>query len=745
MSKLEEMDLRRKPVALSGVALAIMSCQTLGIVYSDLGTSPLYTLNGIWPASGPTPSTEDVIGGCSAIFWALTIVPLLKYVCICLRFGTGEGEGGTFALFQGLFPKHEADICDHNGCECSNIRGRTWLDKMKWPLCIWSLFGTALTLSDGIFTPAVSVTSAVGGIAVVKPSVMSDITPISIAFLIALFLVQRFGTARISAAFSPVTFLWLALLAATGIMNISKHPGIFRAVDPSRAVMWFVRTNKYDYLAGVLLALTGSEVMFANLGQFNALSIQISFTLFVYPCLVLAYLGQGARIITDGDAVMSNIFFKTIPGEQGAPFYWIIFVVSILTTIIASQTLITASFSLTQQLMNFKSLPPIKLKYTNDLVQGQVYVPAANYLLGIATIIVVAAFKDLAAMSNAYGFAVATVFIVTSSLISIQIFCVKRKPLVLSIAFFCFFVFFDGLFWGAALTKIPHGAWVPLSIGSALTILMVFWTWARNLEEEFDGTNRRALSDFLIPAPSTSASIGEPRASSDDESDSVSMGIPLRRVSVSHRRPSIKSDADGRKPTGSLTFVDDVTHTELELARTPTCALFHKSSSGNSVPHAFYAFVRQLTALPQLVVFLSVKTVPLAHVDPENRYIITTAPSIQGFYSVTYCLGFRDDFNPCTDDIIKYISELEARANPANAIRAIAETKWIASRTTHIIPHYYFINSPLEGGTISKLLNVVRFVMIEEVYRRLTTMFPETDNWAIDNEDVLRIGVNAAI
>lgn len=765
--------MKRRPVKRAGMALAVMCFQTLGIIYSDIGTSPLYVLNGIWSYSPPAPQEDDVIGGLSAIIWSLTILPLIKYTVICLQFGTEEGEGGTFALLQGLFPKKDTDEEDRTltydstraKSSFDSVRGSRFLRTFKWPLTVWSLFGTALTLSDGIFTPAVSVTSAVGGIAVAKPSVLNDVTPIAIAFLVALFLVQRFGTKQITAVFAPITFLWLMLLAVTGIYNISKHPGVFRAIDPSRAVMWFVRTKDYDALAGVLLAVTGCEAMFANLGQFNALSIQLSFSFFVYPSLCLAYLGQGARLIVDGDAIMSNIFFSTIPGPTGGPLYWIVFTVSILATLIASQALITATFSLIQQLVNYKSLPPIHLVYTNGDVQGQVYVPAANYILGIATIIIVGVFKDLGAMTNAYGFAVATVMIVTSSFLAIQIFCVKRLPLVLAIAFFFFFVFFDGLFWGASLKKVPHGAWVPLMIGSALTMLMVFWTWARGLEADFDGMNRKNPRHFLVsrpPSRRTAPTSGMARSTSKSASASRDhFPSPI----AEEANPSIEElQAEGiqlptlpRRPGSTveegipgsniddLVFVDEKSGEEIEVVRIPTAAVFHKITAGKGVPHAFYGFIKQMPALPRLVIFLSVKLMPIAHVDPEDRFFVTKVRSIRGFYGVTYHIGFRDKFNPLTEEMVQLVAELEARANPSDSISIISELKHISSRLSHIVPHYYVISKQVDAGWATNFVNPVRRFLIESIYRRLATMFPDTANWTLDNEDILRVGVNAHI
>ncbi|KAG8720565.1 hypothetical protein FRC08_018842 [Ceratobasidium sp. 394] len=743
---------RRKALKVGGSALLALTFQTLGIIYSDIGTSPLYVLNGLWPAAGPLPSEEDVLGGISAIVWSLTLVPLLKYVGFALSFGTGEGEGGTFALFHGLFPpnfisddedrslthdstyKFKYDTPGASSASSSSRLGKnSWL---KWWLLPWTLFGTALCIADGVFTPAVSVTSAVGGIAIAKPDVSNKIVPISIAFLIVLFLVQRFGTAKIGKAFAPVTLVWLLLLATTGIANITRHPGIFRAFDPSRAVLMFVRTGQYDILAGVLLAVTGCEAMFANLGQFNKTSIRLSFVFITYPALVLAYLGQGARLIADREAVFNNVFYQTIPGPTGGPLYWIMFIFAILATLIASQAMITAAFSLTQQLINLRSFPPLLMKYTSETVQGQVYVPAVNWSIALGCIVVVAAFKDLAALTNAYGFAVATVMIVTTSLLAIQIPFVKRLPAILGVAFFVFFGFIDGLFWGASLRKVPHGAWVPLMIGSVLMIIMWFWTWAKGLEDEFDGANRRNLRHFIM----------------------------LDTIDPNEKGPTpapvLPSDATQSK-NQEITFVDDqlATQEELEdeklglyllsdtkerrpLPRVETTAVFHKLSAGKGVPHAFYAFLRQWPALPRVVIFLSVRIMPTARVPPEDRYVVSRVRSLPGFFGVTYFKGFRDDFQVQIDDIIEKLYDLERRAAGDVAAEQLREASKV---TTHIVPSYYVVSRPVQMGILSPVFDWVRATLVEGFYRRMSTMFPETANWLGSADEIIRVGVNAVI
>lgn len=740
--------LRRRPVSLSGGALLFMCYQTLGVIYSDIGTSPLYVLNGIWPSTGPFPPKEDIIGGLSAIIWSLTILPLIKYTLISLRFGTEEGEGGTFALRQGLYPIPETEDDDRTLTSDSGVtkswqhtsRGRDFLTRFKWPLYFWCFFGTSLTLSDGIFTPAVSVTSAVGGLAVAKPSVINKITPISIGFLIALFLVQRFGTARLTSVFAPITFVWLALLGSTGIANITHYPGVFRAIDPSRAIMWFVRTKQYDQLAGVLLAVTGCEAMFANLGQFNALSIQLSFGCFVYPSLVLAYLGQGSRLIVDKESVFSNVFYQTVPGTHNGPLYWIVYVFSILATLIASQAMITATFSLSQQLINMKSFPSLRLVYTSSKVQGQIYVPAANYALGLATIIVVAVFKNLGNLTNAYGFAVATVMIVTTSFLAIQIYCLKHLPLAFAIAFFIVFGFFDGLFFGASLRKVTHGAWVPLTIGSALTIVMLFWTWAKGLEDEFDGKNRRNPRHFILNSknlPKTVTQIDPPNMERDrfEKCDDDPTEVDV----------TADTDIDEEEEKGRLRFFNYNTQMTTDLARIPSCAIFHKLTAGRGVPHSFYAFIKHLPALPRVVIFLSVRVVPVAYLSQEDAYSVTRVRSIPGFYGVVYRVGFRDDFNPSIKEIMRLVCDLEARADPENAKRNIRELRDASNNTTHIIPNYVVVSKPVDAGWATPFISYVRAFLIEEIYQRLATMFPETANWTLKRDDILRVGVMAPI
>ncbi|EKM57720.1 uncharacterized protein PHACADRAFT_251527 [Phanerochaete carnosa HHB-10118-sp] len=734
-------------------ALLTLSFQTLGIIYSDIGTSPLYTLNGLWPADGPVPPTEDVIGGISAIIWALTLLPLCKYVFICLRFGTTEGEGGTFALFQGLFPP-ELDYTDDDSLLNSSdekasevspspsmicARQVTTPPKLRLPLFVWCLFGTALTLADGVFTPAVSVTSAVAGIGVAKPSINSDVAPISIALLIVLFLFQFRGTSQIGFLFAPVTFIWLILLAVTGIINTVSYPGIFRAFDPSRAILLFVRTRDYDILAGVLLALTGCEAMFASLGHFNMLSIQLSFSLFVYPSIVLAYLGQGARLIVDGEAVLFNLFYATIPGSTNGPLYWIMFVLGILATFIASQTLITAAFSLVQQMIKNHVLPPLRVVHTSSKIKGQIYIPAINWTLMIVTVIVVGTFRNSTNLSNAYGFSVATVMFSTTILIAIQMRFVKHLPIIVALAFFLVFGFLDGLFWGAALKKIPEGAYVPLIIGSICMLIMLFWSWARGLEDAFDGNHRSDLQHVIVRQQLQTAT---------SEYDAPEIGYEHRQEDRFNDGSSESEKyyiCDPEDRIVSTILPSKEYNALLQLARLPTCAVFHRMTSGKGVPHSFAAFIRQWPALPRVVIFLSVHVMSVAYVEPGERYTLRKVPSVRGFYTAIYRLGYRETFSVKVDNFIDTICALEAREDPVNSAATIAEVQAAAKRVTHIAPHYVVSSRSLGSSRFMRAVSWIRKVLIEDIYRRLATMFPDTDGWLGSADEIIHVGVNATL
>jgi len=486
--------------------LLVTTFAAIGIIYGDIGTSPLYVLNGIFPSSGPPPSPEDAMGAISAIIWTLTAVPLIKYSLIALEFGTGEGEGGPFALFAQMYPAEkegsELALPSIHSVEGVFTAGATSFLARPWVkpvIKIITLFAVALIMSDGILTPAVSVTSAISGIAIPVPSLdSSSITGISIAILVMIFGSQRFGTNLLALSFAPIVSIWLMLITGIGIYNITLHPAVFRALDPSRAIMFFVRTKSISPLSGILLSITGVEALFANLGQFSKGAIRLSFIFVVYPALILAYLGQGAALITQGPDVVKNIFYRSIPGGQGGALWWITWSFALLAAIVASQAMITASFSLIQQMVGLKSFPPVRIVHTSDSSRGQIYAPVVNFLLLIGTVGVTAGFGADESLNSAYGFAVSGVLITTTFLMTMVMIHVKGLPVWLSLLFFALAGFIDSLFFAASLQKIPHGAWFTLSLACLIGLFLLFWTWAKGLEDAFDAAHRVKLGQLLV-------------------------------------------------------------------------------------------------------------------------------------------------------------------------------------------------------------------------------------------------------
>ncbi|CAG8558828.1 4368_t:CDS:10 [Acaulospora colombiana] len=399
-----------------------LAFQSIGVIYGDIGTSPLYVYTGIFPDPTKPPSAEDTLGALSLIIWSLTIVPLLKYVFIILR-ADDHGEGGTFALYSllsrysGLSIRGENRIDDLTITnydaisvqsatkEQPNFIKRSRL--LQRILIVVVLFGTSLVISDGLLTPAISVISAVEGIAIPAPVKRCNTLPQNIsrnsAILIVLFLGQRLGTQRVGVLFAPIVSLWFISLASIGIWNISKYPSVLKAYNPYYAIDYFIRngSDSFQVLGGVLLAITGVEAMFADLGHFNRTAIQISFPCFTYPPLILAYCGQAARLTLD-PTIISNTFWNSLPDING-PTYWISFVLATLATIIASQAMISATFSLLHQAMQLDCFPRVKVIHTSEKVAGQIYVPEINYLLMIGIVLVVIVAQTAANLTIAYG------------------------------------------------------------------------------------------------------------------------------------------------------------------------------------------------------------------------------------------------------------------------------------------------------------------------------------------------------
>lgn len=443
------------PQAPQGRYLTALTLAALGVVYGDIGTSPLYAVREVFiPAHGVPPTPANVLGVLSLVFWSLILIISVKYLGFVLR-ADNQGEGGILAL-AALVTRGEG-------------RSHRYL-------LLLGLFGTALVYGDGMITPAISVLSAVEGLNVATPWFEPYIEPITIVLLIGLFSLQRRGTAGIGRLFGPVTLVWFATLAALGIYNIGKAPGVVAAVNPLYAWHLFA-TNGFQslwVLGSVFLVVTGGEALYADMGHFGRRPIRLAWFAIVLPALLLNYFGQGALLIDDPSAVV-NPFYRMAPAWALYPLVGI----ATTATIIASQALITGAFSLTMQAMQLGYAPRMQVEHTSAAEYGQIYVPGINWSLMIACIALVLGFQSSSNLAAAYGLAVTTTMVVTTLLF----FVVARERWrwgLLGAGFAAsLFLVIDLAYWGANLLKIPHGGWFPLVVGAVIFSLLTTWKRGR--------------------------------------------------------------------------------------------------------------------------------------------------------------------------------------------------------------------------------------------------------------------------
>ncbi len=442
-------------------SLLYLSLGALGVVYGDIGTSPLYAFRESFHHTyGIEPRPENVLGILSLIFWVLIIIISIKYLIFVMR-ADNQGEGGILALTSLIMP-----------------RGESRQLSRKRILVLLGLFGTALLYGDGVITPAISVLSAVEGLEIATPYFKPYIVPITVTILVALFLFQRRGTAGIGKIFGPIMLLWFFTLAALGIYWIIQHPTVLVAANPRYAVEFFMRNGWQGFwvLGSIFLVVTGGEALYADMGHFGKAPIRVAWFTVVLPGLLLNYFGQGALLLERPDAV-GNPFYQMAPGWALFPLV----IIATLATIIASQALITGAFSLTMQAIQLGYLPRLTIEHTSSEERGQIYIPEINWLLMIACITLVLAFQSSSNLAAAYGVAVTTTMLITT----ILLFVVERElwkwPLPAALFFTALFLTIDLAFWVANVVKIPSGGWLPLAIGLIGFTLMTTWKRGREI------------------------------------------------------------------------------------------------------------------------------------------------------------------------------------------------------------------------------------------------------------------------
>ncbi|KAJ8630390.1 hypothetical protein MRB53_023713 [Persea americana] len=584
-----------------------LAYQSLGVVYGDLSTSPLYVYKSTFAEDIQHSETnEEIYGVLSFVFWTLTLVPLLKYVFIVLR-ADDNGEGGTFALYS-LLCRHarvsflpNCQVADEalseykkDGCGSQRpdtgvgARVRTILEKhrvLQRVLLILALIGACMVIGDGVLTPAISVFSAVSGLelSMSKEHHKYVEVPVACIILVCLFALQHYGTHRVGVMFAPIVITWLLCISAIGVYNICYwNPHVYQALSPYYMYKFLKKTQRGGWmsLGGILLCITGSEAMFADLGHFSQLSIKIAFTSVVYPSLILAYMGQAAYL-SQHHNIESDYrigFYVSVPER----IRWPVLAIAILAAVVGSQAIITGTFSIIKQCSALGCFPRVKIIHTSSKIHGQIYIPEINWILMILCLAVTVGFRDTKRMGNASGLAVITVMLVTTCLMSLVIVLCWHRSVFLAICFIFFFGSIEALYFSASLIKFREGAWVPIALALIFMLLMYVWHYGTIKKYEFDVQNKVSINWLLSLGPS----LGIVRV----------QGIGL-------------------------------IHTELV----------------SGIPAIFSHFVTNLPAFHQVLVFLCIKSVPVPHVQSKERFLVgRIGPKEYRLYRCIVRYGYRD-------------------------------------------------------------------------------------------------------
>ena len=543
-----------------GKRLAVLSLAALGVVYGDIGTSPLYAIRESFHESYAMPvQTANVLGVLSLIFWSLVLVVSIKYLVFILR-ADNEGEGGILALTALVTPV------------ASGKGGRR-------ALILLGLFGAALLYGDGMITPAISVLSAVEGIRIVTPVFADWVIPVTVLILVGLFLFQKRGTEGVGRVFGPVTLVWFTALALLGIYQIAQAPRVLAAVGPGHAVRFFAANGLRGVLVlgSVFLVVTGGEALYADMGHFGRRPIRLTWFALVLPALLLNYFGQGALLLRDPSAIESP-FYRMAPGWALIPLV----VLATAATVIASQAVISGSFSLAMQSMQLGFSPRLRIDHTSEQERGQIYIPEVNWVLMVACIGLVVGFKSSSNLAAAYGVAVTTTMVITTALFYVLARERWHWPRPVALGLTALFMVVDVSFWATNLTKIPAGGWFPLVVAGTVFVFMTTWQSGRRLLASRMKARELPLTDFL--------------------------------ASIATHPP----------------------------ARVPGTAVFMFGDK-EGTPRALLHNLKHNKVLHEQVVTLAVTTEDVPHVGEAVR--IDMEPRSSGFYTVTLHYGFMDDID----------------------------------------------------------------------------------------------------
>ncbi len=538
----------------------------IGIVFGDIGTSPIYAFRETFAGHHTlTPDSLHIYGVLSLIFWSMMTIVTLKYVTIIMR-ADNKGEGGSLALLA--------------------LINRSTTDKKRWNagIIMLGVFACALFYGDSMITPAISVLSAVEGLATVNPGFQTYVIPIAIAILVGLFAIQSRGTAKVGLMFGPVMLIYFAVIAGLGVWHIMYHPQVLIAmINPFNAVKFFALEPVRAFIAmgSVVLAITGAEALYADMGHFGRRPIKFSWLYFVMPALLLNYMGQGAMLLSLSPAeaveLVKNPFFMLAPEQFRLPLV----LLATAATIIASQAVISGAFSVTQQAIQLGFIPRLRITHTSEKAAGQIYIPVINWALMVMVILLVVMFGSSSNLAAAYGIAVTGAMAIDTVLLAVVLFSLWNWPKWKAIPILVIFATVDFLYFGANLLKVPDGGWFPLLVGAVVFTLLT--TWARGRKLMIDRMNEASLPiEVFIKSASTSAT----------------------RVG------------------GTAVFM---------------------TSSANGVPHALLHNLKHNKVLHERIILLTCKIEDVPYVPAEKR--VTTTDYSAGFYRVVLRYGFMEEVN----------------------------------------------------------------------------------------------------
>ncbi|KAK6913789.1 Potassium transporter, partial [Dillenia turbinata] len=552
-----------------------LAFQSIGIVYGDLGTSPLYVLPGVFPSG--VQNTDDILGVLSLIIYSLTSILIIKYVFIVLS-ANDNGDGGTFALYSLLcryakvsfipnqqpedkeVSNYKIDVSNNRVLRATAVK--SFLENSyyaKHILLFMTILGTSMIIGDGILTPCISVLSAVGGLKEATSSLNDNVIMwISVVILILLFQVQRFGTDKVGYSFAPILTLWFFFIGGIGLYNFVVHdPTVIKALNPWYIVQYFKRSKKDAWisLGGCVLCLTGAEALYADLGHFNVLSIQISTCALVFSSIILSYVGQ-ASYLRNHPMDSANAFYRAVP----KPMYWPMFVVAVLAAIIASQSLISASFSIVQQSTALGCFPRVKVVHTSSKYAGQVYVPEVNTLLMLACVGVTLGFKDTNQIGHAYGIAVISVFTLTSAFLILVMIMIWKANIFLVMLYALTIGALEILYFSSVLYKFPHGGYLPVAMSAFLVSVMYVWNYGYRKNYLYELQNK----------------------------------VPVVKLKEIASNPKVH--------------------------RLPGLALFYTELVEGISP-IFTHYISNIPALHSILVFITIKWLPIGKVPPEERFL----------------------------------------------------------------------------------------------------------------------------